>query len=163
MGGICSKIVLDIRPFSSIQASQQHPLHLFNSLVLLGRLVGVILLLRSMLGGELLLRWWEGSLGRWALVTDRLLRGRGALVASRLLGRRRLLLGRGRNMHALLLGLVSLSDRSLGKTSLDFVILLDKGTAWAPISGTAIAHATALYTESFTDLTALHHRETVRG
>lgn len=62
-------------------------------------------------------------------------------------------------MHALLVALITLGDGTLGKTGLHFVILLDKGTAWAPVSGTAIAHAASLDTESLTDLASLHHRK----
>lgn len=60
-------------------------------------------------------------------------------------------------MHTLLLSLVALRDRSLGETRLDFVVLLDKSTAEAPVTDAAIVHATALDAESLPDLTTLHH------
>lgn len=65
-------------------------------------------------------------------------------------------------MHTLLLGLISLGDGSLSKTGLDFVVLLNQGAAWAPVSGTAITHAASLDTESLTDLASLHHGKTVK-
>lgn len=60
-------------------------------------------------------------------------------------------------MHALLLSLVALGDGTLRETSLDFVVLLDEGTAETPVADTAVAHAAALNAESLTDLTTLHH------
>jgi hypothetical protein len=36
---------------------------------------------------------------------------------------------RGRHVHALLLSLIALCDGPVGKTALDFVVLLDKSTA----------------------------------
>lgn len=60
-------------------------------------------------------------------------------------------------MHTLLLSLVALRDRSLGEARLDFVVLLDKSTAEAPVTDAAIVHATALDAESLPDLTTLHH------
>lgn len=60
-------------------------------------------------------------------------------------------------MHTLLLSLVALGDRPLCKTRLDFVVLLDKSTAKAPVTDAAVVHATALDAESLTDFTTLHH------
>lgn len=60
-------------------------------------------------------------------------------------------------MHALLLSLVALGDGTLREASLDFVVLLDEGTAETPVADAAVAHAAALNAESLTDLTTLHH------
>lgn len=104
-----------------------------------------------------LLRRREGSLRLRRLVTLRRglitrLRRSLVLLLLLLLGR-----GRGRHVHALLLSLVALGDGTLREASLDFVVLLDEGTAETPVADAAIAHAAALNTESLTDLTTLHH------
>jgi hypothetical protein len=114
-------------------------------LVLGLRLVRVVGLLRSR----------EGSLRLRRLVTLRrglVARLRRSLVLLLLLGR-----GRGRHVHALLLSLVALGDGTLREASLDFVVLLDEGTAETPVADAAVAHAAALNAESLTDLTTLHH------
>jgi hypothetical protein len=62
-----------------------------------------------------------------------------------------------RHVHTLLLGVVALGDGALSETGLHFLLLLDEGTATAPVAGAAIVHAAALDAKLLTDLTTLHH------
>lgn len=106
-------------------------------------------------------------------VVDGLLRRRkrsvvgGLLLEASLLRLDAGLLLLGRHVHALLLGVVALGDGTLGEAGLDFLLLLDEGTAAAPVAGAAISHAAALDAKLLSDLTTLHHgvaiAKSVRG
>lgn len=60
-------------------------------------------------------------------------------------------------MHALLLRLVPLDNRSRRKTRLHLLVLLDECAAPAPVAHAAVGAAGALDAEALADLAALHH------